>query len=177
MTRTEFIDEITTLEELISFCEDLDIDICSDIYTDCAKDEFIDEHLYDICQNACWRDVLDTLANIPTGYEFYTRVEAYWLEFVGIPDARAEFFRRKACVLELCDQLDDLWECEDDVFNDTEDTQYEFEADSSVSLPDFFESNAAELEKITAESKLLKDAENTEFNKFIATTIGCTEGR
>lgn len=72
MTRQEFIDDVTSWSELIDFCYDQDCDICEDIYSEEAKDDHFNNDLVEMARNANdWEELLETLNDIPTGYDYY----------------------------------------------------------------------------------------------------------
>ena len=182
MYRQEFIDGVTSWSELVDFCNDEGLDYCDDIYSDGQKDNWINEHLDDICEDATWQDVLCTLRSIPEGYDYYLKDEDYWMEFRGLSDDEDLFYSRKNEILAYADEHG-LWEdddiAEDDDFDEYEspfddDETDEFEADTEVALDDFFASSADDLTKITSEAKANEAKANADFNKFTqrVTTVG-----
>lgn len=182
MYRQEFIDGVTSWSELVDFCNDEGLDHCDDIYSDEQKDDWVNEHLDDICEDATWQDVLCTLRSVPEGYDYYLKDEDYWMEFRGLSNDEDLFYHRKEEILEYMDEHgrweeDDEDEIdEDDVFESPfdDDESDEFEVDTSVSLDDFFASSADDLDKITSEAKATEAKANADFNKFTqrVTTVG-----
>ena len=182
MRRQEFIDEVTTWRDLVEFCSNEGIDFLDDVYDDEQKDEYVDEHLDDICSGNTWQDVYSILGSIPEGYDYYLKDEDAWMEFRGLSEGEALFYRRKDEIVEYYDE-NGYWEDddeeeidEDDVFESPfdDDESDEFEVDTSVSLGDFFTSSAEDLDKITAEKVAAETKANADFNKFTqrVTTVG-----
>lgn len=113
MTRAEFIDEVQCWSELIDFCYDSECDYCSDVYDDDAKDEYFNEELVSLAENADgWRDLYRQLDDIPTGYDYYIRND--YDEWRGADDG--DFDSYKEDILEWGDNCD-IWdeEEEDDI--------------------------------------------------------------
>ena len=173
MTRREFIEEVTCWYDLKTFCDEEQIDFCDDVYSDDEKDDYIDERLDEITTGSSWQDVLGTLSDIPTAYDYYIIEDVY--DIRGVDDD--DFERRKQSVLEYYDN-NEYWDEEEEepiyVDDDDYDEADEFEADTSVSLGDFFTSSAADLDKITAEKVAAETKANADFNKFTqrVTTVG-----
>ena len=146
MTRQAFIEDVKSWGDLVDFCNEVCVDYCDDIYSDEQKDDWINEHLYDICEDATWQDVLCTLRSVPEGYDYYLKDEDYWMGFLGLSDDEDLFYRRKEEILEYMDEYG-YWE--DDEEDEIDDESNEFEVDTSVALNDFFVSSAEDLGKIT----------------------------
>lgn len=62
MTRNDFLNDVTEWWELLDFCSDEGCNICEDI---------IDSDQLDEDTNYSWRDIRDSLSEIPTGYGYY----------------------------------------------------------------------------------------------------------
>lgn len=107
MTRREFIEDCTTIGELIEFCSDEGLNFCEDIYDEDTRDEIIDECLVEWAHDNNWRDLRDKLLDITTGYSYY-RDDGDW---TPIDDSDAEDIKE-----EILDYMDrnDRWDDEDD---------------------------------------------------------------
>lgn len=173
MTRQQFLDEVTTWYDLIDWCSDHRCSYCEDIYSDEARDEYIDEDLVDMARNNNWYELKDILNGLETGYDYWRRDE--FGDWHGVDDEFDEYFND---VLEWADENGEFDEEEEEpVYYDDEDYDDEadeFEADTSVSLGDFFTSSAEDLDKITAEKVAAETKANADFNKFTqrVTTVG-----
>lgn len=111
MTRQEFLDDVCDFSELREFCYDNDCGICDDIYDDESKDDYINEHLSNMADDAeDWQSLFLTLRDIPTGYNYY-RLDDYG-EFYGMCDADFEDYKDE--VLEWMDNNEYWDEDEDD---------------------------------------------------------------
>lgn len=142
MTRTDFIDDVTTTYDLIDFCVENDItDFINDIVDDDEKDSRIDEYLRENAGGRDdWREVYDILDDVPTGYEYY--------RYNGVDDIRSfdsyDFEALKDEVLQYCNTHDIFEEDEDDVdeydgdelYADDEDEEEEIDPEDMFSDPD-----------------------------------------
>lgn len=107
MTRSYFVDSVTTWEELLELCSDEDCDVCEDVISDDALDEWVDSDIRDTDYG--WRDIRDFLAGIPSGYDYYLYEGSF--EYSGLDgDDFADFKNR---VLEWMDD-NNQWDDEDD---------------------------------------------------------------
>lgn len=110
MTRQEFLDDVCSFDELRDFCYDNDCTICDDIYDDDSKDDYINEHLSDMADDADdWQSLYRTLDDIPTGYDYY-RLDDYG-DFYGLDNADFENYKDE--VLEWMDDRE-YWEEDED---------------------------------------------------------------
>lgn len=110
MTRQEFLDDVCSFDELRDFCYDNDCTICDDIYDDDSKDDYINEHLSDMADDAdSWQSLYRTLEDIPTGYDYY-RLDDYG-DFNGLDDDDFEDYKND--VLEWMDD-GEYWEEDED---------------------------------------------------------------
>lgn len=124
MTRDEFISDVLTFDELISFCREEEIyDIIDDVYDEDARDEYINDELYEYISENGWRTVRDALDDIPTGYSFYERVG--WIEFAPLDDEDLDDF--KGQVVNYMDR-NNLWDEDED---EVEESQVEETQDDS----------------------------------------------
>lgn len=81
MTREEFMDEYYDLDDLMQWCRD---ERCNyfeqgdpDLFSEDEMDDYIDRELLpEWAENKGWRELLDFLSDIPTGYEYY-RYDGY----------------------------------------------------------------------------------------------------
>lgn len=117
MKRSEFLDTITTWDELLDFCREYDLETCSEIYDSDGVDEEIEN---DVCERECgWYELMGALQEIPdlsTGAFF---VRNGWLDYSCVDD---RFGIWKRAVLEDCDVGIEFWdpeleEDEDEVFD------------------------------------------------------------
>lgn len=136
MTRQEFIDNIDTVGELIDFCYEYDCDECEDIYSEDAMDDYINECLTDWARNNTWRDLMNILNDLPTGYDYY-RQDDYG-DWQGVDDY-GDFDDYKQRVLEWGDD-NEVWDAEDEEEEEEleeeptdPDPEEEFEPDFSLS--------------------------------------------
>ena len=171
MTRQQFINEVTTWYELIDWCSNHGCSICEDIYSDEARDEYIDDDLVDMARNNNWYELRDILSNLATGYDYWRKDE--YGDWYGVDDELADYFNE---VLEWADENGEFDEEEEEpVYVDDGDTEAdEFEVDTDISLGDFFASSADDLTKITLEAKANEARANADFDKFTqrVTTVG-----
>ena len=102
MTRAEFINNITTIDQLVDFCREEDLDACEDIYDPAQRDDYI----YDTITEMNWKDIITYLEGMPDGYDWY-EVD----NFGGFrPLNAADFERYKQKVLNEADNYGDVWE-------------------------------------------------------------------
>lgn len=110
MTRQEFIDDVTTFDELHSFCIDIEYDLQEDgAYSEDEYDEYINEEAYEIARENDWRDLRGWLSELPDGYDFY--VKDAWEDWGG--RSCREIDDLKESVLEYADQ-NDLFDVEEE---------------------------------------------------------------
>lgn len=107
MTRNYFVDFVTTWEELLELCSDEDCDVCEDVISDDALDEWVDSDIRDTEYG--WRDIRDFLAGIPSGYDYYLFEGSF--EYSGLDGGDFADFKNR--VLEWMDD-NNQWEDEDD---------------------------------------------------------------
>lgn len=166
MTRQEFIDDVTSWDELIDFCNDNGCGYCDDVYSEYSRDEYIDDDLVDMARNADgWSDLLDSLNNIPTGYDFYRRDD--YGEWRGLGDY--EFSDYKSDVLEWGDDAE-IWD--EDEEEDGEEPWYvddeEFTPpDESISIADLMTSCNSKLQKISDDAEKAAAEDEKAFQAFV----------
>lgn len=138
MYRNEFIENITDWAELLSFCQENDLDACRDIYPDSTVEEEIED---DIASRECdWRELRDALDDISVDGYYYLR--RGWLDYVCVDD---EFEDYKRDVLSECDDWEGFWEVEEiaedeeeeDWFDLFSEEEPEEEPEPEEELPDF----------------------------------------
>lgn len=108
MTRTDFMENITSLTDLVRFCFEEDCDICEDLYEDDAYDEQVEEDIVD--SGFGWRALRDYLNDLPAGYPWYRRDGT--LDYVGIEEDGDEFEDYKSEVMNWMDERE-YWEDDD----------------------------------------------------------------
>lgn len=113
MTRQEFVDNVTTAEELVEFCYDNDLDQCSSWISGDDLDGRICEVIRDMTHDETWDRIRDYLNGIEEGYDYYDADD----DFRAIDDDDVENIR---------DQILDFFE-----FDDGEDEDAEFEEDET----------------------------------------------
>lgn len=177
MTRTEFINEVQDWRGLQNFCGDEGCHICDDVYSDEAKDDYIDDYLTDMARRADgWKDLYNILEDIPTGYYYYLLDE--FEEFRGLDTSDFEIFKDDA--LEWGD-INGIWDNE-------EEEDYEEQADEEPAPPevaaedeendgfeaegcsigDLFAASASCLREIEISEQKAKEQEDSTFEIFIA---------
>lgn len=113
MTREYFIREIQTWSDLLDFCYDNDCTYCEDIYSEDSRDEYINENtLIDMAGELTWREMLDWLNDIPTGYDYYRYDYNVWY---AVDDE--DFNIYKDDVLSWADN-NQIWDDEDEYDED-----------------------------------------------------------
>lgn len=140
MTRSEFLDDVNSWSELISFCDEYGCDYCSDIYDEEQRDDVLNGRMYERARQDSWRDVYEWLDEIETGYDYY-REDDYG-DFVGLDDS--EFDSYKDDVLSWMD-INGYWddeELEDEDDEIEESASEPIEEEEAVEEEDF---SAAEL--------------------------------
>lgn len=103
MTRQEFIDDVTTWDDLVAFCSEEDYDL-EDIYSAEQRDDYINEDLVEMARYNGWRDLLETLNDLSNGdgYDYYRR--DYNGDWVVLEDNDEEFNDLKGYVIEWMDE-------------------------------------------------------------------------
>ena len=176
MRRQDFIDNVTTWSELISFCYDEDCDVCEDIYSEEARDEDVDNNLVERARNHTWQELLDILEDIPTGGSYYYSDD--WGDWHEADDDMFE--DRKQDVIDWMDD-NDYWDEEEDEDDEEfldempfpeedeieEDEDLEPIEDEDISFTDLLTSCSQKLKTIedTQEQEAQEEAEN--FDSFV----------
>lgn len=107
MTRQEFIDDVTTWCDLLTFCSDEDCDLCEDIVDSDYYNEYINDNLVDLARNNDWTDLRDRLNEFydNSGYDYYLW-DDYYGQYNGIDNDDAIFEDYKLRVLNWMDEGD-----------------------------------------------------------------------
>ena len=111
MTRNDFLNNVTEWWELLDFCSDEGCYICEDIIDSDQLDEYVEEDIRDT--NYSWRDIRDSLSEIPTGYGYYRMNGSF--DYDGMDEN--DFDSYKDDVLEWGDN-NGVWEDEPDEDDD-----------------------------------------------------------
>ena len=131
MTRQEFINNVTTWSELLSFCYDYDCDVCADIISHDSLAENIADDFNSYGYEYPWTDIRRWLNNIDDSARYYYRSGSFEYESV---DNNGTFEEYKDEVLSWGD---DMYIFDDE--DEDEDEDEESFIDSDVfddSLPD-----------------------------------------
>lgn len=106
MTRQEFCEQITTMSELIDFCNDNGCGICDDIYDEYSYNDYVNDEVVNWSED--WQSLRDHLSNFPDGYDYYRRDD--WGEFHGIDESGLDDL-----ISDVIDWGDDndIWDNED----------------------------------------------------------------
>lgn len=123
MTRDEFIENVTYIGDLIEFCCDNGIEhLVEDVYTEDQLDDYINNNLTEMASDAnSWRELRDTLYDIPTGEDYYIVNGLYDISEFD----QYDFDRFKRDVLEYCDDDGEIFDEEDE---DEEEEEEEYDA-------------------------------------------------
>ena len=132
MTRTEFIDSITTWQELLNFCDDVNCGVCEDIISYDELDGFIADDFREYSHEYDWQDIRDWLENISTDAYYYYRSSSFFYE-----DVDNKFVAYKAQVLLRCDETPGIFD-EEDTTNGDENfgTNSEDESNGEIEISD-----------------------------------------
>lgn len=131
MTRNEFLENVTTWDELKEFCNENDCEICDCIISDDDRDDEIDSDIEDALRNDRWYDIKSYLEDIPTGYSFYQRNGTF--DYDGVDDY--DFDRYKNDVLEWADDEGDVWDEDPDDDEDYDVFAEQAAADEDIEQP------------------------------------------
>lgn len=116
MTRNEFLENVTSFDDLKDFCYNEDCSLLEDVYDEEGRDDVINECLMDWARDDSWQDLYNRLDNIPTGYDWY-RYDDYG-DWCSLDDE--DFEEYKNDVLEWADN-NDIWD--DDEEDDEEEDE------------------------------------------------------
>ena len=128
MTVEQFNDEVTSMAELIDFCNDNGV--CEDVIENIIDDYTMADYIWDSIRDywGSWQDLRYDLGNIPEGYDFY-RYDGS-LEYTGLDESDFRDLKQ-----EVFDNLVDMdWfeidgedECESHGTNDDADSWVPFD--------------------------------------------------
>lgn len=180
MTRQEFIDDICTWSDLISFCYDEDCDICEDIYSEDSRDDYINEHLVEWAQDYSWEDLYSKLDEIPDGYDYY-RLDNYG-DFECADDEMFDDYKDE--VLEWMDN-GGWWEDEEEeeyyeppVGEEALSTTSDYDEEDlipiepeDISIKALFSSCSNQLKSINEANDRQAEAEEIDFAELVAVSV------
>lgn len=112
MLRSEFIDEVTDIYDLMRFCWDNGYDDWPDrwdVYSDEARNDCISNEIIDLARNEYWGDVRDYLDGLDSGWDYWRLVDGEWY---CVDDSEFDYLKEH-----LLETLDD------DGFFDTDDDE------------------------------------------------------
>ena len=167
MTRHEFIENINDWENLISFCNDYECDVCNDVYDPEQRDEYIDDNLYELVQEECWGEVRDLLNEIPTENDYYKNNGSY-LDWTGL-DNEDDFEEYKQDALNWGDN-NDIWNEEE--ADDIDEEELDPVPEEDISTSELFSMCSERFQKFKGEVTELRDEEDERFNMLIKETVG-----
>lgn len=174
MTRAEFVENVCDWSELLNFCYDNDCNECEDIYSSSARDEYINENLINMVDNASdWRDLLHALDNIDDGYDYYIRDEYGEWPVAG----DYEFDHYKGYVLEWMDKNEYWDDEEEEEYGDCDAEEEEESIEEDVSFFELFSACSGELQHIDADAKAKEQEVDDEFAVFVGEIVAMVEGR
>lgn len=168
MTRDEFLDDITEWSELINLCSEYGCEYCDDVYSEYSRDDMINNDLVDMARNCDdWTELLDTLRDIPTGYDYYTSSDGDWY---GTDDGDDEFESCKNDVFEWMVARGYFEEEEppEDEDEDEEDEDISDIGDETISLDELFSSANNQLKAAEGNEVAARAAEDNGFTEFIS---------
>ena len=113
MTRADFIEQVTTFDELKDFCYEHDLSNCDDV----IDSYYIDDYIYDDIRNyeGSWEELRNCLDEIPTGYGWYWREGTF--DYYGI-DNDFDYYKE-----EVLNEMDE-YGCWDDDDEEEEPIRY-----------------------------------------------------
>lgn len=169
MTRSEFIEDITSWGELLEFCSEEDCDVCENIHDDSELDTIMNDYIAEYAREYDWYALRDYLREIPTGYSFYR--ENGMFDWDGLDDD--DFDDYKDDVLRWADN-NDVFEEEDEegetehneqpVAEEPEDPPIE---DEDFTFDELFGLCAQTFNSIQAASRQQAEAALAEFENFV----------
>lgn len=119
MTRAEFLNYVTTWNELVDFCQEEDCDVCEDILCEDQRCGQIQDDLREVVCNYSWEEIRDWLCGIPTGYDYY-RCNGV-LDYDGVDDQDFEDYKSEVLNwMDVGDYWDEEEEDDDDFVEDND---------------------------------------------------------
>ena len=152
MTRQEFLDNVTTFDELQEFCSDVDYYLQEDgAYSAEEYDDYIDNELYELAREEPWRDIRSWLSNLPDGYDYYFRDD--WGDWEG--RSYRDIYDLKERVLAYADGNDLFDPEEEETVEDSDEEPEEdgFEEVEDCDVSDFIWAGNAALRELQEQSE------------------------
>lgn len=140
MTREEWRDSINTIGEFIDFCSDEGIweDVVAELFDEDGYDDAVQEDISEYYYG--WRDLRDSLNNLPTGYDWYRRDGMF--DYIGIDNDDVDYY-----LDDLERYLDDIgWFTDEDHEDDDTGHAANTPATAEVHMPWDFETETTEPE-------------------------------
>lgn len=163
MTRSEFIEEITTWCELLDFCDQHDLEACSDVVSDSDKDDAINNALSEFVRYNDWETVYSVLEDIPCGYQYYQKNRDFDYE----PLDDRNFERYKEDVIQECDDWD-IWDYEDEEEEDFFEEESEVAEESEpFTIGELYTVCSGVLQSIGEEKEKREKERNASFDSFV----------
>lgn len=171
MRRQEFIDEVTTWDELLRAADELrEYDLLSDIYSDEARNDWINECLVDWARELDWQDMLGRLSDFDSDSSEWWQLDDYG-EWNAVSDGDDYFEDMKNELLEIGDD-NSAWDDAEEGEEDTEDEELfdpepDLEIDEDQSVGDFFVECNSVFKTIEEKIREERTDEERSFNDFI----------
>lgn len=126
MTRTEFLDSVTNVEQLITICRIEGLSALDDVYNAAERDDDIYDEISEY--DGSWRDLYDYLGAIPRGYGYYIKDRESWFAYTPVDEEVFEDLKYSvATEMENCG----LWEVSDFVEESSVSEDQEWSEDDS----------------------------------------------
>lgn len=120
MTRSEFINGVTTWRELLDFCYENDCNICDSIIPHDELGDYISDDLHNYAYEFDWREISAWLDNIYTSSLYYYHSGCFEYE-----PADTAFDDYKNEVLSWCDEMANVFDEDEDSISQLGDDRYE----------------------------------------------------
>ena len=113
MKRSEFLNDVDCVGELLSFCWQNNCDVMENVIDDDTRDEYINDSLVDLAREYNWQDLYRILSDYDdySGYSYYYYDDGYG-EYRPLSENDFEEWRDE--VLRWADDQGDFWDPEDD---------------------------------------------------------------
>lgn len=135
MTRSEFMETVTTWQELIDFCCDNGLSICDNIYSDGSRDDYINECIMDWAREDTWQELRDALSNLDEGYDYW--IQDDYGDWIGTDDGDNHFEDYFNETVEYMDRNEEWDPEEDEDEPDLQDEPDQEEQEPEVTDEDF----------------------------------------
>lgn len=115
MTKNEFLDDMTDLGDLYSFCMDNTLDFCDDLLSWDVVEDSIEEQLVDMARDYTWDELRDKLNYYDSisGGDWYI-LDDYDGDYRCVDDDQGLFEGIRDDIVEYMDE-NELWDEEDEV--------------------------------------------------------------